>query len=126
MREACGRTIVIDGDSAVRDSLITLLDLDDHAVETYGGAETFLNVLDRGAITCIACEADLPDGSGIEVIRRVRAVYPGARCALLASRKNRNISQLAAAAGIVQVFYKPLIQRSLLEFLTGPHTCECY
>lgn len=33
---------------------------------------------------------------------------------------------LAAAAGIVQVFYKPLIQRSLLEFLTGPHTCECY
>ena len=67
-----------------------------------------------------------PDGSGIEVIRRVRAAYPGARCALLASRKDRNISQLGAAAGAEVVFYKPLIQRSLLEFLTGANACACY
>lgn len=126
MQRASGRTIVIDGDSAVLDSLITLLDLDDHAVETYGLAEAFLQVLDQGHIARIACEVDLPDGSGIEVIRRVRAAYPDARCALLASRKDRNISQLAAAAGAEVVFYKPLIQRSLLEFLTGANACACY
>lgn len=117
---------MIDGDSAVRDSLITLLGLDNHAVETYGRADAFLRVLDQGAVARIACEVDLPDGSGVDVIRRVLAAYPRARCALLASRKDRNISQLAAAAGAEVVFFKPLIQRSLLEFLTGPNACACY
>jgi len=120
VQRAAGRIIVIDGDPAIRDSLATLLALDNHPIEIYAEGREFLLTLDKAPIACIAVETDLPDGSGYPVIARVRERYPGAQLALLTSRKDRNVVARAQASGVDEIFYKPLIQQSLIDFLTQP------
>lgn len=119
MRQAGSRIIVIDGDPAIRDSLATLLALDDHEIQIYAAGGDFLKTLTTAPITCIAAEADLPDGSGYAILDQVRAHHPHARLALLTSRKDRNVVARAQAIGVTEIFFKPLIQESLIAFLTG-------
>ena len=112
------RVIVLDGDPAVRDSLATLMALDDHAVVTYATAAAFLRDLDADPIACVVCEADLPDRSGLEVFRLLRDRHPEARFALLMSRKDPQLLTRARELGIRDVFGKPLVHRRLLDFVT--------
>lgn len=113
-----GRIIVIDGDPAIRDSLATLLALDNLPTQIYATGGDFLLTLDEAPIACIAVETDLPDGSGYAVLARVRERYPAAKLALLTSRKDRNVVARAEASGVTEIFFKPLIQQSLIDFLT--------
>jgi DNA-binding NtrC family response regulator len=119
VRKAEGRIIVIDGDPAIRDSLATLLALDDHEIQIFAAGGDFLRTLAAAPIACIAVEADLPDGSGYAVLDQVRANHPDARLALLTSRKDRNVVARAQAIGVTEIFFKPLIQESLIAFLTS-------
>ena len=112
------RIIVLDGDPAVRDSLATLMALDEHAVVTYATAAAFLRDLDDAPIECVVCEADLPDRSGLELYRLLRERHPETRFALLMSRKDPQLLARAHDLGIRDVFSKPLVHRSLLEFVT--------
>ncbi|MGA1372409.1 MAG: response regulator [Pseudomonadales bacterium] len=113
-----GRIIVIDGDPAIRDSLATLLALDNHPIQIFATGGEFLKTIDNSPIACLACETDLPDGSGYALIDQVRGRHPSARLALLTSRKDRNVMARAQASGVSNVFFKPLIQQSLIDFLT--------
>ncbi len=112
---------VVDGDPAVRDSLTTLLDLNGFQVETYSTGEAFLKkVISRGAREgpeWVVCEADLPDGSGIELFAKIRAARSPTPFILLVSRRNPSIMQSAREAGIEQVFQKPLVHRNLIEYI---------
>ena len=112
---------IVDGDPAVRDSLTTLLDLNGFKVRTYPTGEAFLKkVLERGShqgAEWVVCEADLPDGSGIELFSKIRAARSPAPFILLVSRRNPSIMQSAREAGIDQVFQKPLVHRNLIEYI---------
>ncbi|MGE0620993.1 MAG: response regulator [Pseudomonadales bacterium] len=120
---------VVDGDPAVRDSLTTLLGLNGFEVASYatGGAflERLADAADRsGAMTreWVVCEADLPDGSGIELYCRMRAARMPAPFVLLVSRRNPSIVRSAQNAGIQQVFQKPLVYRNLISYIgNGTH-----
>jgi len=112
------RIIVIDGDPAVRDSLATLMALDEHTVTSYATAAAFLRQIDEEPIACVVCEADLPDRSGFEVFQLLHGRHPETRFALLISRKDPQLIARAHALGITDVFCKPLVHRSLLDFVT--------
>ena len=95
---------VVDGDPAVRDSLTTLLDLNGFAVSTYATGGAFLDYLahNEGSGSCaqqwVVCEADLPDGSGIEVFGRMREAKLPAPFILLVSRRKMTTKMIAAKA----------------------------
>jgi two-component system response regulator FixJ len=112
------RIIVLDGDPAVRDSLATLMALEDHTVIAYSTAAAFLRDLDDEPIECVVCEADLPDRQGLELYRLLHERHPETRFALLSSRKDPQLLARARSLGIRDVFFKPLVHRSLLDFLT--------
>lgn len=119
---------VVDGDPAVRDSLTTLLDLNGFAVATYATGGAFLDYLagndESGSSTqqWVVCEADLPDGSGIEVFGRMREAKLPAPFILLVSRRNPKVVSSAKDAGIEKVFQKPLVYRNLLSYIgSGVH-----
>lgn len=112
------RVFVIDGDPAVRDSLATLMALDQHEVLSYATAAAFLRELDEQPIDCVVCEADLPDRPGLELYRLLRERHPEARFALLVSRKDPALLARAGELGIRHVFIKPLVHRRLLDFVT--------
>jgi len=113
-----GRIVVLDGDPAVRDSLATLMRLDEHTVDTYATAAAFLRELHARPICCVICEVDLPDQSGLQVFAALRAQHPDTRFALLVSRKDPQLLARAHELGIRDVYFKPLVHRSLLEFVT--------
>lgn len=115
---------VVDGDPAVRDSLITLLGLNGFEVAAYATGSAFLERLaDRSGRDPVAdgewvvCEAELPDGSGIELFSRIRAANPDAHFILLVSRHNPSVVRSARSAGIEQVFQKPLVYRNLITYI---------
>lgn len=112
------RIVVIDGDPAVRDSLATLMALEDHTVTTYATAAAFLRDLDDRSIRCVICEADLPDRSGLEVFLLLRERHPETRFALLMSHKDPQLLARARQLGILDIFPKPLVHRSLVDFVT--------
>jgi FixJ family two-component response regulator len=114
---------VVDGDPAVRDSLSTLLDLNGYAVETCSTGAAFLDYLREGVkMRCVVCESDLPDGSGIQVFRSVRATDGAVPFVLLLSRRNPSAIQSARKAGIESIFSKPLVHRRLIEYIGSAAT----
>ena len=112
---------VVDGDPAVRDSLTTLLDLNGFRVETYATGAAFLKglIATRSNAHCgwVVCEADLPDGSGIELFSKIRACKASNPFILLISRRNPEMIETAKSAGIEQVYQKPLVHRNLLTYI---------
>ena len=112
---------VVDGDPAVRDSLTTLLDLNGYRVLTYStGAALLKKLIATPADTdqdWVVCEADLPDGSGIDLFSKVRAAKAATPFILLISRRNPGIIETAKNAGIDQIYQKPLVHRNLLTYI---------
>ena len=110
---------VVDGDPAVRDSLTTLLDLNGYSVAAYATAAAYLEADSQAGPTdherWIVCEAELPDGSGIDLFGKVRAAHRDAAFILLMSRRDPAVMALARAAGIDRIYSKPLVHRRLIE-----------
>lgn len=114
---------VVDGDPAVRDSLTTLLDLNGFSVKSYATGAAFLDQVhaDSAAADCewVVCEADLPDGSGIDLFAKVRKENAGTPFILLVSRRNPSVVATAKNAGIEQIYQKPLVHRNLIAYIGG-------
>jgi FixJ family two-component response regulator len=108
---------VIDGDPAVRDSLATLMGLEELAVSTYPTAAAFLRDAASASVDCVICEAELPDRSGLELFQAIRERQPGVTFALLVSRKDPQLLERARLLGIKHLFFKPLMHRSLIDFV---------
>lgn len=112
---------VVDGDPAVRDSLTTLLDLNGFRVLSYATGGAFLKELavsgSENGLDWVVCEADLPDGSGIDLYNRIREARAGTPFILLISRRNPAIIESARNAGIDQVYQKPLVHRNLISYI---------
>ncbi|MEM8767056.1 MAG: response regulator [Pseudomonadota bacterium] len=110
---------VVDGDPAVRDSLTTLLDLNGYSVAAYATAAAYLEAdnqtLPAGQERWIVCEAELPDGSGIDLFGKVQAANRDAAFILLVSRRDPAVMAMARAAGIDRIYSKPLVHRRLIE-----------
>ena len=117
--ETAALVCVIDGDPAVRDSLATLMALNGHEVLTFATGREFLDAQDGRAISCVVCEAELPDTSGLDLFRQFKPVHPRARFALLMSRTDPVATAHANRSGVDAVFHKPLVHGRLTGFMKG-------
>lgn len=115
---------IVDEDCAVRDSLITLISLSDCDATGHATGSDCLAAVDAG-IDCVISAAQLPDMTGLDLFRALKARHPSLRFALLLSRSNPTALAQARSAGVDAVFRKPLVSRSLREFVEqsgGPTT----
>ena len=109
---------LVDGDPAIRDSLTTLLDLNGYRTRAFATGEAFIRALgDDPQIQCVICEAELPDTSGIDVYQRLVTLGVSQPFALLVSHRAPLTRRSAKAAGIEQIFQKPLVHQHLLGFV---------
>ncbi len=115
-KDAC--VCVIDADPAVRDSLVTLIDLSGLPVVAYPSAQDFWKNVDDLVLRCILCEAELPDGNGFELHRSLVKQHLEVPFALLVSGNSPVLYRRAQNAGIVHVYRKPLTNTvELLGFI---------
>jgi FixJ family two-component response regulator len=110
---------VIDGDPAVRDSLATLMRISGHEVSTFSTGSAFLHEFEPDELECVICEAELPDTTGLAVYKALREKHVAVPFALLVSHTDPVTLAAASKAGIQHVFYKPLVHRRLIAFVSG-------
>lgn len=108
---------VIDGDPAVRDSLATLMALNGHEVLTFATGREFLDSQHGSLVSCVVCEAELPDITGVALFQAFKPAHPETRFALLMSRTDPSAATAAQRCGIDAVFHKPLVNRRLTRFV---------
>ncbi len=109
---------ILDADPAIRDSLEVLVDLGDKSVRSFSSIHAFMGSLDTVDVKCLLCAAELPDGNGIELFMRLMCMRAHFPFALLISENMLMTHQRALAAGIVNVFRKPIADpKPLLNFI---------
>lgn len=68
---------------------------------------------------CVVLDLMLPDGSGLEILRRLRAEYPGVRPVVLSATSDVTVLYEAMELS-PHVFLKPIPMHDLLECLSKP------
>lgn len=110
---------VVDGDPAVRDSLQYLSSSRGYPAVGFSTSAAFLRMLDtQGSAKCVICEAQLPDGSGLELFQELRRRGLQMPFALMVSRQSLAAMNHAFRLGVEYIWSKPLIDRApLIAFL---------
>lgn len=114
------RILLVEDHASLRDALATVLELTDDMV-----VAAQIDVADPDALDLIVgmaaqidvavVDLDLPGGSGVEVIRRLRGVAHAPACMVLTGLRDDLELGLAIEAGAVAVLHKSASMPDLLE-----------
>ena len=98
---------VIDDDDAVRDALAALLAAAGHLVRTYASAVAFLEHLPTAMRGCVITDVQMPQMSGIELLRRMEGRLGEFPVVVLTGRANGSLAAEALKAGAWDLIEKP-------------------
>lgn len=105
---------VIDQDAEVRESLVALLTAEELDVRTYENAEAFLETIGDRQPDCIIVELNLPEMTGIELLRQISARKVRFPSILLSSDSDVATAVQSIRAGAIDFIEKPFVNRVLL------------
>jgi FixJ family two-component response regulator len=103
--------VIVEDDSAVRDSLKFSLVIEGFAVRTYEDAEQLLAEAHLPTFDCLIVDQNLPGMSGLDLVLTLRYRLIKTPAILITSHPNQSLRNRAAAAGI------PIIEKPLLNSL---------
>ena len=110
------RTIlVIDDDSAMRDSLAFLLDVNGFAVTTYETAADFLDQFGSSTVDCVVSDIRMPGMTGLELVRKLKADAVACPVILMTGHGDVALAVEAMKAGAVDFIEKPFEDEALLR-----------
>jgi two-component system, LuxR family, response regulator FixJ len=95
--------VVIEDDSAVRESLKFSLGIEGFEVHAYASPDEFLNDVKRPAFDCLIVDYHLPGTNGLDVLEKLSEGGKPARAILLTGNPSSNIRRRASAAGITLI-----------------------
>jgi FixJ family two-component response regulator len=121
------RTIlVLDDDSAVRDSLKFSLGIEGFEVHTYASAKDLLS--DEGLFassSCLIVDFHMPAMNGLEVVTKLRDRRNSMPAILITGHPDANIRECAAAAGVALI-EKPFSGTSLIDCIHATIEAHSY
>jgi FixJ family two-component response regulator len=106
---------IVDDDPSIRESVGRLVSSLGYAVQTYAGAELFLESLRSDALGCIILDVLLPDLNGLEVQRRLRDLGLQLPIIFLTGRGDIPMSVRAMKEGAAEFLTKPFRPEQLVE-----------
>lgn len=109
------RIHVIDDDSAVRDALAFLLDVQGYDVATYGSAQAFLDALPGEQIHCVVTDVRMPHINGLELVRELKARGVTAPVVVMTGHGDVPLAVEAMRAGVSDFIEKPFDDDVLLK-----------
>ena len=95
--------LVLDDDSAVRDSLKFSLEIEGFEVRTYASPMDLLNDEALLAASCLIVDYHMPTMNGLDVVARLRNRRRSMPAILVTSHPDSGIRERAVAAGVVLV-----------------------
>jgi two-component system response regulator FixJ len=113
--EACKSVmLVVDDDSAVRNSLRFILEVEGFQVRVYSSAEELLNEASLPDPSCLVVDYHMPGMNGLELVAQLRGRDVLIPAILITPAPSENLRNRAAAAG-VSIVEKPLLGSRLLD-----------
>jgi two-component system response regulator FixJ len=106
---------VIDDDDAVRDSLSFLLRSADFDVVAYQSAMQFLESLTRETDGCVITDVRMPDISGLELLKRMRALSCVIPVIVMTGHGDIQLAVEAMKAGAADFLEKPFDDDRILS-----------
>ena len=113
--EACKNVmLVVDDDSAVRNSLKFILEVEGFQVRVYSSAEELLDEDSLPDPSCLVVDYYMPGMNGLELVAQLRGRDVLIPAILITPAPSENLRNRAAAAG-VPIVEKPLLGSRLLD-----------
>jgi two-component system, LuxR family, response regulator FixJ len=106
--------LVLDDDSAVRNSLKFVLEIEGFDVRVYATPAALLDENSLPARSCLVVDYRMPDMNGLELVARLRDRRVSIPAILITVRPSAELRSHAAAAG-VPIVEKPFEGAGLLE-----------
>jgi FixJ family two-component response regulator len=110
---------VVDDDADVLGSLRFLLETDGFAVRTFRNGAALLNSAHAGGADCFVIDYKMPDMNGIDLAGYLRKRDIDSPVILITGYPDEGIPARAAAAGVIDVMLKPLLDDSLPKRIRG-------
>lgn len=113
------RLLVVDDHEVVRQGLVALLDRRDgfQVVAEAGTVAEAIDAARRFQPDIVIMDVRLPDGSGVEACREIRAEMPGTRVVMLTSYPDEEAVLSAIVAGAAGYLLKQIRARDLVSAL---------
>ena len=113
------RLLVVDDHEVVRQGLVSLLDRREHfqVVAEAGTAAEAVEMARKFEPDLVVMDVRLPDGSGIEACREIRAEFPSTRVVILTSYPDEEAVLSAIIAGASGYLLKQIRSRDLVSAL---------
>jgi two-component system response regulator DevR len=113
------RLLVVDDHEVVRQGLVALLDRREHfqVVAEAGTAAEAVEMARKFEPDLVVMDVRLPDGSGIEACREIRAEFPATRVVILTSYPDEEAVLSAIIAGASGYLLKQIRSRDLVSAL---------
>jgi DNA-binding NtrC family response regulator len=120
--EACppltkGRILVVDADPSVRLGIQRVLAADGYDVTEADRRDGALALIQESRPDAVILDGELPGGSVVEMVARVKETDPETACLVLASHENLDSAALAIQQGAEQFLTKPVQLATLLFVL---------
>ena len=106
--------LIIDDEIAIRESLQTLLEMEDYRVETAETGEDGLNKIAEQPFDLILLDLALPDRNGLEILRDIRDRDPSLAVILITAYGTVENAVLAMQGGATNFVQKPWDNEKLL------------
>jgi FixJ family two-component response regulator len=106
--------LVVDDDSAVRNSLKFMIEVEGFQVNAYSSAQELLNEDSLPANSCLVTDYHMPDMTGLELVDQLRDRQISIPAILMTANPTEILRNRAKAAGI-SIIDKPLLGSRLLD-----------
>ncbi len=114
-----GRVIVIDDDSAVRDSIAFLLRSVQLPYRLYPDAQSFLNDFDPAEVACIVLDIRMPGMSGLTLQDELLARHAAQPIIFITGHGDIQMAVQAMRKGAADFIQKPFRDQDLLDCING-------
>lgn len=108
------RVLIVDGDPLIRWSLESALTKEGYEVTALDSAEKALTELEVSRFDLAIVDVVLPGIDGLELIGRMRSVWPGIKTIVITGEGSRQIEARALEHGAVAYVEKPFSVRELI------------
>jgi two-component system response regulator FixJ len=108
---------VVDDNKAVRDSLVSLLTSNGIAVRSFAGAKDFLARRAHGAQGCLILDLFMPELSGFELLRLLRARGNRIPVIAISGRRDAVLDAALKRENVLAILSKPFDDAELLGLI---------
>jgi DNA-binding NtrC family response regulator len=108
------KILFVDDEEAIRSLILTVLEGDGHEAHGVGSAADAVRAFEKNAFDLVVIDKNLPDGSGIDLLRDLKKKHPETEFMILTGYPSLESAIEALRAGAFDYLIKPVLDLDLV------------